>query len=160
MIVKDGVIVGRGQNRVLLTGCPIYHAEITAINGRLPAPQPQRSARQRRRRRNHPRIDPARARLPRSSVGAVAHAEGLRDYINAAPCPMCMSAIYWARIDRVVFGASPADARSIGFDDAFQYEDFALAWPERRIPVTAGCGRDIGLTALEAWMRKTDRHPY
>jgi guanine deaminase len=160
VIVKDGAIVGRGQNRVLLTGCPVYHAEITAI---MDACQRLNSK-----------------ALPGSGAGAGATLEliprepgspdpvperarmlkGCEIYINAAPCPMCMSAIYWARIDRVTFGASLEDARSIGFDDAFQYEDFALPWAERRIPVTAECERDLGLKAFEAWMRKADRHPY
>jgi guanine deaminase len=86
--------------------------------------------------------------------------KGCEIYINAAPCPMCMSAIYWARIDRVTFGATLEDARQIGFDDAFQYEDFALPWSERRVPVAAGCERDVALAAFEAWMRKANRHPY
>ncbi|MFZ1101278.1 MAG: nucleoside deaminase [Hyphomicrobiaceae bacterium] len=160
VIVKDGAIVGRGQNRVLLTGCPVYHAETTAI---MDACQ-----------RLNPKAPLGSGASAGTTLELIPRAPGSHDpmserarmlkgceiYINAALCPMCMSAIYWARIDRVVFGASLEDARSIGFDDAFQYEDFALAWPERRIPVTAECGRDIGLTAFEAWMRKTDRHPY
>jgi len=73
---------------------------------------------------------------------------------------MCMSAIYWARLDRVVFGATLEDARSIGFDDAFQYEDFSLPWGQRRIPMTDGVEREAALKAFEAWRRKSDRHPY
>jgi guanine deaminase len=160
VIVKDGAIVGRGQNRVLLTGCPVYHAEITAIMDACQRLNPK------------PMLDSGAVAgttlelIPREPGSPDPVSErarmlsGCEIYINAAPCPMCMSAIYWARLDRVVFGASLEDARSIGFDDAFQYEDFALDWPERRIPVMTGCGRDIGLTAFEAWMRKTDRHPY
>ena len=49
--------------------------------------------------------------------------KGCEIYINGAPCPMCMSAIYWSRIDRVYFAASLKDTSTIGFDDAFQYED-------------------------------------
>jgi tRNA(Arg) A34 adenosine deaminase TadA len=86
--------------------------------------------------------------------------KGCEIYVNAAPCPMCMSAIYWARIDRVTFAASLEDARRIGFDDAFQYEEFARPWGERGIAVTAGFERDVGLRAFDAWMNKADRHPY
>jgi hypothetical protein len=58
------------------------------------------------------------------------------------------------------FAASLEDARQIGFDDAFQYEDFALPWSERRIQVTPGFERDLGLEAFQAWTSKPDRHPY
>ena len=160
VIVKDGEVVGRGQNRVLLTGCPVFHAEITAIMDACQRLNPKallggdsgagtllemvpRDA-------GSPDPVPQRARM----------LKGCEIYVNAAPCPMCMSAIYWARLDRVTFGASLEDARQIGFDDAFQYEDFARPWGERRIPVMAGCERDVGLRAFQAWMAKADRHPY
>ena len=61
--------------------------------------------------------------------------KGCDIYINGAPCPMCMSAIYWSRIDRVFFGNSLKDTSAIGFDDAFQYEDFKKPWTERHIAV-------------------------
>jgi len=103
VIVKDGKIIGRGQNRVLLTGIPVYHAEVTAImdacerlnpkallgsevyDGVLEMiPRPEGS----------PDLVPERAKM----------LKGCDLYVNGAPCPMCMSAIYWARIDRVYFG--------------------------------------------------------
>jgi len=160
VVVKDGEIIGRGQNRVLLTGCPIFHAEITAI------------------------ID-ASARLnPKALLGSDYHAgttlemiprepdfpdplperarmlKGCEIYVSGAPCPMCMSAIYWARIDRLYFGASLDDTRQIGFDDAFQYEDFTRPWDRRRITVVTDFERDACLTAYRAWENKLDRHPY
>jgi tRNA(Arg) A34 adenosine deaminase TadA len=161
VIVKDGEIIGRGQNRVLLTGIPVYHAEITAImdasarlnpKGLLGSdygegtilemiPRPAGS----------PDLVPERARM----------LKGCEIYINGAPCPMCMSAIYWARIDRVYFAASLKDTNSIGFDDSFQYEDFARPWAERKgIAVSENFERETGLKAYEAWMNKKDRHPY
>ena len=57
--------------------------------------------------------------------------KGCEIYINGAPCPMCMSAIYWSRIDRVYFAASLTDTNKIGFSDAFQYEDFNKPWSKR-----------------------------
>lgn len=161
VIVKDGEIIGRGQNRVLLTGCPVYHAEVTAIidaSAKLSPkallgsdyhegtilemiPRPEGS----------PDPVPARAKM----------LKGCEIYINGAPCPMCMSAIYWARIDRVYFGAGLEDTSKIGFDDAFQYEDFKLAWEKRKnISVVPGFERETCLKAYEAWMDKKDRHPY
>lgn len=161
VIVKDGSIVGRGQNRVLLTGCPVYHAEITAIidaSARLNPkallgseyaagtilemiPRPAGS----------PDLVPERAKM----------LKGCEIYINGAPCPMCMSAIYWSRIDRVYFGASLEDTSKIGFDDAFQYEDFKLPWEKRKnISVVPNFEREVCLRAYKAWANKKDRHPY
>jgi len=151
VIVKDGEIIGRGQNRVLLTGCPVYHAEITAIidaTARL-NPKPLLGSdygagttlEMIPREVGSPDPVPERARM----------LKGCDIYSNGAPCPMCMSAIYWARIDHVYFAASLEDTRAIGFDDAFQYEDFALPWAKRRIAVTENFEREIGLKAYRAW---------
>lgn len=160
VIVKDGEIIGRGQNRVLLTGCPVFHAEVTAI------------------------IDASEKLNPKALLGSdygpgtilemIPRPPGSPDkvperakmligteiYINGAPCPMCMSAIYWSRISHVYFAASLEDTSKIGFDDAFQYQDFRKPWNERSIGVTPGFERDIGLEAYEAWENKKDRHPY
>jgi guanine deaminase len=86
--------------------------------------------------------------------------KGCDIYINGAPCRMCMSAIYWARIEHVYFADSLEDTRAIGFDDAFQYEDFAKPWSERSIAVTANFQRDIGLKSYKAWMDRRGRHYY
>ena len=160
VIVKDGEIIGRGQNRVLLTGCPVFHAEVTAIidaSARLNPkallgsdygagtmlemiPRPAGSF----------DLVPERARM----------LKGCEIYINGAPCPMCMSAIYWSRIDHVYFAASLKDTNAIGFDDAFQYQDFNKPWGERSIGVTENFERETGLKAYQAWAGKKDRHPY
>ena len=84
---------------------------------------------------------------------------GMELYTSGFPCPMCMSAIYWARIERVYYACSAEDTREIGFDDAFQYEDFARPLEERRIEI-AQLGRDDGLLAYKAWSNKEHRHPY
>jgi tRNA(Arg) A34 adenosine deaminase TadA len=87
--------------------------------------------------------------------------KGSEIYINGAPCPMCMSAIYWSRIDRVYFGGSLEDTSKIGFDDAFQYEDFKFPWEQRKnIAVTPNFERETCLKSYQAWMNKKDRHPY
>jgi tRNA(Arg) A34 adenosine deaminase TadA len=160
VIVKDGEIVGRGQNRVLLTGCPVFHAEVTAIidasaklnpKGLLGSDYgPGTILEKVPREPGSPDLLPERARM----------LKGCEIYVNGAPCPMCMGAIYWARIDRVYFGNSLEDTRQIGFDDAFQYEDFMQPWSKRRIPVVENFEREMTLESFRAWMSKADRHPY
>jgi guanine deaminase len=86
--------------------------------------------------------------------------KGCEIYITGAPCAMCMSAIYWSRIDHVYFASTLTDTSAIGFDDAYQYEDFAKPWDKRRIAVSEAFERDLGLTAFKAWTDKKDRHPY
>ena len=80
-------------------------------------------------------------------------------YISGAPCPMCMSAIYWARIDAVYFGNDLDATSRIGFDDAFQYEDFTKPYAERRIKI-AQFRQDLANVPYEAWEKKSDKHPY
>jgi tRNA(Arg) A34 adenosine deaminase TadA len=160
VIVKDGEIIGRGQNRVLLTGIPVFHAEVTAIMDASARLNPKAMLgsdygagtilEMIPREPGSPDPVPERARM----------LKGCSIYINGAPCPMCMSAIYWSRIDNVYFAASLKDTSAIGFDDAFQYEDFVKPWGDRRIKVAENFERETGLKAYEAWMSKKDRHPY
>jgi tRNA(Arg) A34 adenosine deaminase TadA len=160
VIVKDGEIVGRGQNRVLLTGCPVFHAEITAIIDACERLNPKALLGSGRGAGSLLELVP---REPGSMDPVPERArmlKGCEIYVNGSPCPMCMSAIYWARIDHLYFAASLDDARRIGFDDACQYEDFALPWPQRRLKVTPDFEREVGLKAYKLWAAKKDRHPY
>jgi tRNA(Arg) A34 adenosine deaminase TadA len=160
VIVKDGEIIGRGQNRVLLTGCPVFHAEVTAIidaSGKL---NPKALLGSDYNAGTILAMIPREAGSPDSVPERARMLKGCDIYINGAPCPMCMSAIYWSRIDRVFFGNSLKDTSAIGFDDAFQYEDFKKPWSERRIPVTENFDRDVTMKSFKAWMDKEDRHPY
>jgi tRNA(Arg) A34 adenosine deaminase TadA len=59
---------------------------------------------------------------------------GCEIYSSCEPCPMCLSAIYWARLDRLYFAATRHDAAEIGFDDAFLYTEIALDPDKRRLP--------------------------
>src|ERR1700733_5848264 len=87
--------------------------------------------------------------------------KGCDIYINGAPCPMCMSAIYWSRIDHLYFGASLEDTSHIGFSDEFQYQDFTLPWGQRKgIAVTPNFERETALAAYQAWENKQDHHYY
>ncbi|WP_050799527.1 nucleoside deaminase [Thiocapsa marina] len=55
-------------------------------------------------------------------------------YTSGQPCPMCLGAIYWARIERVFYGFGTRDAAGIGFDDHFIYEQLARPAEQRAIP--------------------------
>lgn len=160
VIVKDGEIIGRGQNRVLLTGIPVYHAEITAIMDASARLNPKALLGSDYGAGTILEMIPRPAGSPDPVPERAKMLSGCEIYINGAPCPMCMSAIYWSRIDHVYFAASLKDTSAIGFDDAFQYEDFAKPWADRRIAVTENFERDTGLKAYQAWMNKKDRHPY
>jgi len=160
VIVKDGEIIGRGQNRVLLTGIPVFHAEITAIMDASARLNPKALLGSEYGAGTILEMIPREAGSPDPVPERARMLKGCEIYINGAPCPMCMSAIYWSRIDHVYFAASLEDTSKIGFDDAFQYEDFAKPWEERRIAVTPNFEREVGLKGYEAWMAKKDRHPY
>ena len=54
-------------------------------------------------------------------------------YTSCEPCPMCLAAIYWARIPRLCYGNTRADAAAIGFDDDFIYRQIRLAPAARTI---------------------------
>jgi tRNA(Arg) A34 adenosine deaminase TadA len=84
---------------------------------------------------------------------------GCEIYSSCEPCPMCLGAIYWARLDRVYFAASRWDAAAAQFDDQFLYEEFARPFHERRIPI-AECLHARKLAPFEAWRRREDKTPY
>jgi tRNA(Arg) A34 adenosine deaminase TadA len=84
---------------------------------------------------------------------------GCELYTSCEPCPMCMAAVYWARPDRVYFGATKQDAAHAGFDDSMIYEEFALPYEKRRIPI-AQIGRDEALQAFAAWAKSPNKVRY
>jgi guanine deaminase len=84
---------------------------------------------------------------------------GASIYCSCEPCPMCLGAIYWARLDAVYFAAGQGDAADIGFDDAIIYEELAKPWSERRLG-WGQAARDDALRAFTAWRRKTDKVMY
>lgn len=84
---------------------------------------------------------------------------GCEIYTSCEPCPMCLGAIYWAHLDKVYYGNTKRDAASIGFDDAFIYEELALDPSKRRLKMEALLP-DEAIAAFEAWRDKTDKVPY
>jgi guanine deaminase len=80
-------------------------------------------------------------------------------YTSCEPCPMCLGAIYWARLSRVYYGSFAADASKAGFDDSFIYREIAEAHAQRVIPMIQ-LMRDEALAAFRAWEEKPNRIPY
>lgn len=156
----EGEIIARGQNRVLLTGDITAHAEVEAIRKATAVLNPKA-----------PSIPPDHQN--ESTLELVSRPAGSSDpvperarmlmghqiFMSGAPCPMCMGAIYWARIEAVYFANDLDFASEIGFDDKFQYEDFAKPYSERRIKI-AQFRPDLGRVPFEAWATKQDKHPY
>lgn len=84
---------------------------------------------------------------------------GYEIYTSCEPCPMCLGAIYWARLDKVYYGNSKADAKEIGFDDSFIYDELALHPEQRKLPSEIVLHREA-LKAFEAWAAKEDKMAY
>lgn len=84
---------------------------------------------------------------------------GCELYASCEPCPMCLAAIHWARLDRVWFACDRHDAARAGFDDARFYDELDKSPAERQLPVVQAF-REAGLPAFQAWIAKSDRTPY
>lgn len=80
-------------------------------------------------------------------------------YTSCEPCPMCLAAIYWARIPRVFYGNTRADAAGIGFDDDFIYQQIPLR-PDQRAIAMQPLLRDEALGVFREWTAKSDRVRY
>lgn len=75
---------------------------------------------------------------------------GCTIYTSCEPCPMCLAAIYWARIDQIFYGNTKLDAKNIGFDDSFIYDEIALPSSKRSIK-TAQLIRNEAIVGFEKW---------
>lgn len=84
---------------------------------------------------------------------------GCEIYTSCEPCPMCLSAIYWARIERIYFGCDKSDAKDIGFDDSFIYEQIELKPEFRSIP-SRQILHEEALSAFKMWSDKDDKIEY
>lgn len=160
VIAKDGEIVARGQNRVLLTGDITAHAEVETIRKAVARLNPEAPTISHEHQNDStleliPRPEGSPDPVPQRARMLMGH----EIYISGAPCPMCMSAIYWARIDSVYFANDLAETSKIGFDDAFQYEDFAKPYDQRRISIQQ-FRPDLAAAPYKAWDSRPDKHPY
>ena len=80
-------------------------------------------------------------------------------YTSCEPCPMCLSAIYWARIDKIYYANTRKDAQKIDFDDSLIYSEFQKNIDKRKIPMVQMM-RSEALKAFELWDKKTDKVKY
>ncbi|MBQ0080168.1 MAG: nucleoside deaminase [Alistipes sp.] len=128
VIVRDGVVVATGVNRVTANNDPTAHAEVSAI----------RSACQK--------------------LGTF-NLSGCVIYTSCEPCPMCLSAIYWARLEKIYFANTKEDAKAIDFADSFIYDEIAKPYSQRKVPFL-NMMREDAYKVFESWIEKADKIKY
>ncbi len=84
---------------------------------------------------------------------------GCEIYSSCEPCPMCLGAIYWAHLDRLYYGNDKTDAKKIGFDDSFIYDELELP-PNRRHLHSEILLDNEAIRAFEMWDRDENRIKY
>lgn len=128
VVVKDGIVLGRGKNKVTSSNDPTAHAEIVAIR------------------------DAAK------KLGTF-NLEGCEIFASCEPCPMCLGAIYWARLDKLYYAGTKDDAAKADFDDSFIYKEFAMPKDERSIPASQ-LMRKEAVQVFEDWINSEKKIPY
>jgi guanine deaminase len=129
VVVRDGVEVATGQNRVTRDLDPTAHAEVSAIRAAC------------------------RAVGDFSLAGSVL-------YSSCEPCPMCLAAGLWARLDRIVYAADRDDAAKGGFDDREFYEMFARDRATWLSPVVSLLRIERSSEPFETWLANDNRTEY
>ncbi len=84
---------------------------------------------------------------------------GCEIYTSCQPCPMCLGAIYWAHIDKIYYGNTKTDAKEIGFDDSFIYDELALPDSLRRLPAESMLS-DEAIRAFRLWDESDSKIKY
>ena len=84
---------------------------------------------------------------------------GCTVYSSCEPCPMCLSALYWAGVKRICFGNTKADAKAIDFDDQFIYDQIELSREARSIKCDHFMNKEA-IVAFDKWRDKTDKFEY
>lgn len=84
---------------------------------------------------------------------------GCEIYSSCEPCPLCLAAIYWSRLDCLYYAATCDDAAAAGFDDQNFYREMKRPAEQRSIPMQQAL-REEALVAFQAWRNKEDRIPY
>ena len=128
VVVRDGRVVARAWNRVILDQDPTAHAEVNAIRE-------------------------ACRKLSRF------HLEDCDLYTSCEPCPMCLGAVYWARLRTVYYAATRDDAARSGFCDADLYKEIQLAPADRTIRFVK-MDASSALAVMREWQADAARHPY
>ena len=84
---------------------------------------------------------------------------GCELYSSCEPCPMCLSAIYWSRIDKIFYANTRDDAKNIDFDDSFIYSEINKKMEDRKVEMIQ-MHRDDALKAFKIWDEKADKIKY
>jgi guanine deaminase len=84
---------------------------------------------------------------------------GCELYTSCEPCPMCLAASHWARLDAVFFGAGAEDAAKAGFDDSYLYDEFRKAPADRSLPATQYL-RNEAWSSFAAWIASPNKTEY
>ncbi|MCG2746370.1 MAG: nucleoside deaminase [Desulfobulbaceae bacterium] len=84
---------------------------------------------------------------------------GCSIYVNCEPCPMCLSALYWAGIDKIYFAAGRKDAADLGFVDDFLYQELLRQPDDRKIPIKQAM-RTEALAVFKQWAKLDDKIIY
>ena len=87
------------------------------------------------------------------------HLEGCEMYASCEPCPMCLGAVYWARLDKLYFANTKEDAAAIGFDDKFIYDEIERPLEARRC-FTRSLLREEAQAAFQEWAQNPDKTLY
>ena len=85
--------------------------------------------------------------------------EGCEIYASCEPCPMCLGAIYWSRIDKLYYAATKEDAAKAGFDDSVIYKEIDLPKDQRSIP-SLQILREDAVKVFEDWNESGNKIPY
>jgi len=85
--------------------------------------------------------------------------KGCELYTSCEPCPMCLSAIYWSRIDKIYYANTRDDAKKIDFDDSLIYSELTKKIKERKIPTTQ-LMRDEALQGFKLWKNTENKVKY
>jgi tRNA(Arg) A34 adenosine deaminase TadA len=84
---------------------------------------------------------------------------GCEIFASCEPCPMCLSAIYWAHLDKIYYGNTKTNAKDIGFDDSFIYDELNLTPNNRKIEMEQLLPEEA-IQAFEDWINKEDAVKY
>ena len=128
VIVMDGKLISKAENKVIQKNDPTAHAEIEAI------------------------------RIASKKLNNF----NLKDcviYTSCEPCPMCLSAIYWARIKKIYYANTRKDAAEISFDDEHIYNEISIPNIKKKIPMIQH-SREQAIKVFKAWEMKTDKIRY
>lgn len=85
--------------------------------------------------------------------------QGCEIYTSCEPCPMCLGAIYWARLDKMYYANTKTDAKNIGFDDSFIYDELELKPQKRKLP-SENILASEAIIAFEKWAEKENKTEY